>query len=92
MHYHCHPLVIIKIIISSISISIIIVVVVVIIIIIITNTNNICVFAVSEVLAQEASAAAQSSSRSSRPRNCTVCKRPLRGHHLLLDCPKNQNK
>jgi len=44
----------------------------------------------SVVLAQEA-AAAQSSSRG-RTRNCTVCKRPMRGHKLLLDCPRNQEK
>jgi len=42
----------------------------------------------SVVLAQEA-AASQSSSRG-RTRNCTVCKRPMRGHNLLLDCPRNQ--
>lgn len=42
----------------------------------------------SVVLAQEATAAQSSSA--GRTRNCTVCKRPMGGHNLLTDCPRNQ--
>ena len=46
--------------------------------------------AVSVVLAQEAPVATTQSSSGGRTRNCTVCKRPMRGHNLLVDCPRNQ--
>jgi len=38
----------------------------------------------SVVLAQEASVAHAQSSNTGRTRTCTVCKRPMRGHNLLL--------
>ncbi|XP_015751817.1 PREDICTED: uncharacterized protein LOC107331715 isoform X2 [Acropora digitifera] len=25
-------------------------------------------------------------------RNCTACKKPMKGHHNVVDCPKNKNK
>ena len=25
-------------------------------------------------------------------RNCTACKKPMKGHHNVVDCPKNKDK
>ena len=48
-----------------------------------------CIFVtVSAVPAQEATAAQSSSG--GKTGNCTVCKKPISGHSLLSDCPRNQ--